>query len=393
MPKSSLARARLRLPCIAGPSRYSYNINTTLLPSNSAPFFLSMSLDLLPVELVIAVAELLGPFSSFDFALTSKAHWKLCEFIITKHRQLFAENHTIDATDSAYPYTNHILWDKLKEISANETVGEYVREISLPSQRATYLDGDAAHDFQLSDQSARPPLEDLDRYIKIRQRIEKLYGWEATAPEYTFFGTDWDEWILRGSSEPIIVMLTHYTPHLRVFRFTDLEMDEIFSNAVRIIAASYSRPSLAPKLPFQHLTTVAVAHWDSEMSCHSDWCIFFCAIPSVRNFVANAMSGDESDDSHEYLPVSNVTELVFCNSVFPTSTIENIVCRTPKLERFSYERGDATVSESVTPTPRRDLKALVDHVGHSLQHLVLESRDRMDDEVSFMPFRISRLIN
>jgi hypothetical protein len=352
-----------------------------------------MSLSSFPVELVVAVVELLGPFSSFDFAITSKVYWKLCDPIIAKHKHLFAENHTIDATDSGYPYKNHILWDKLKEISANETVGEYVRDISLPSERATYLDGNAAHDFQLNAESAQPPPEDLDRYTTIKQRLERVYEWESTAPEDTIFGANWDEWILNGSSEPIIVMLAHYVPYLRIFRFTDLEMDEVFEKAIRFIAGAYNNPSLAPKLPFQHLTTVAVAHWDTEMSCDSDWCILFCAIPSVRNFVTDAMSGDELEQSPGDLPISNVTELVFRNSLFSTSAIEDIVSRTPKLERFSYERGDATISDSVTPTPLRDLKVLVDHVGHSLQHLVFESRDPIDEEVSLCPFHITESMN
>lgn len=333
-----------------------------------------MPIDSLPAEITFAIGAFLDPSSSFSFALTDKRNWSLCYPIITRHKRLFAENRTIDARDSEYPYKNHILWNKLREVLDDNIIGEYVRDISLPSQRPTYLDGDVGHDFQLGTQPTRPPREDLDRYATAKQEMEAMWDHEPSTLDGTFLDLAWDDWIMKGSSEPIIVMLIHYMPYLRTFRFTDLEMEHVFIRVLQLIAKSYGNPSLAPRLPFQHLTTVAVAHWDTELSCTDEWYWFFCAIPSVRNFVANAMSGDRMVAPHEDLPSSNVTELVFHLSVFSSSAFESIVTNTPKLERLSYEIGDSLVSyDSVTP--KEDLGALVDHVGHSLQHLTYEFRD------------------
>jgi hypothetical protein len=339
-----------------------------------------MPLSSFPPELTLTIAGFLDPSSSFNLALTCKAHWNLCNTIIQKHKRLFAENRVIDAKDPSWPYQNHILWDKLREILNDPIVGEYVREISLPSSRAIYLDGDASHEFQLTAQSARLSHEDFDHFGGAGDKIEELYQSLDLASDLPD-GIEWDDWVSKGSSEPILVMLVHHMPYLRTFRFTDLEMSGLFLRYLRATAVAYSDPVLAPRLPFQHLTTVAVAHWDTEMSCDVEWCQLFCAIPSVRNFVANAMGGefDHSLAESDQIPKSNVTELVFQYSRFETTAIEEIVGKTPFLERFSYELAGATVDESVSPMPKQDLKALVQHAGYSLQHLVFETPDYGDD--------------
>ena len=243
-----------------------------------------MSLNSLPPELIINIVENLDPFSSFDVARTNTSWWELCKPIL-KHKRLMAENRTIDAHDSAYPRKNFILWEKLREILDNPTIGEYVRSISLPSSRATYLQADAAHDFELSAEAPQPSKDDLDRYAVVTERMVDLYG--------PGFSNDlsWDGWILKGSSEPIITMLVHCMPYLESFRFTALEMHEVFMKFLQRVVMAYTDPAVAPKLPFQHLTTVAVAHWDTEGSCGTEWCLLFCAIPTVRNFLASARGG------------------------------------------------------------------------------------------------------
>ncbi|KAK7192911.1 hypothetical protein DPSP01_005120 [Paraphaeosphaeria sporulosa] len=345
-----------------------------------------MAFSCLPPELTLSIAERLGPFSSFDFALTCKPLWDLCNTLIQKHKRLFAEHRVINAQDSSWPRTNHILWDKLKEIVNDPNIGEYVRELNLPSSRAIYLDGDACHDFQLTEESAKVPQEDIDRFADAGNRIHDLLqsvdlGYGVPGPR------EWDEWLLHGSSEPIIVMLVQHMPHLRTFRFTDLEMNNVFFGCLCAVAVAYKNPVLAPRLPFQHLTTVSVAHWDTEMSCNVEWCQLFCAIPSVRNFIASAMGGDGLDGVvlPAQLPKSNVTELVFHYSRFETSAIEAIVSNTPRLEKLSYELAGATVAEDISPMPKKDLEALVEHVGHSLQHLAFETPEYGDDFEDDLP--------
>lgn len=342
-----------------------------------------MVLNSLSPELIHAIAERSGPFSSFDLAITCKAHWELCKTLIQKHKQRFAENRVIDAHDSTWPRTNLILWDKLKEILDDPDVGEYVRDLSLPSSRAIYLDGNAANDHQLTDQSPKLPQEDIDRFAEAGNQLRNLLRGSAVG-EFVPRDNEWNEHLFEGSSEPIILMLIHRLTYLKTFRFTVLELSIVF-RCVAAIAVAYNDPVLAPQLPFQHLTTVAVAHWDTEGSTNLSWCLAFCAIPSVRNFVATAMGGDGGNDDFpvEDAPDSNVTELVFSYSRFDNSGIEAIVQKTPVLERFSYEAAGAIVDESVMITPKRDLDALVRHLGDTLQHLLYETPE-YGDEVSIL---------
>ncbi|PVH92509.1 hypothetical protein DM02DRAFT_543496 [Periconia macrospinosa] len=334
-----------------------------------------MVIPSLPLEITLLIADFLDPYTCFDFSIICKSCWSLCAPLVAKHKQLFAENSIIDTTP-AWGTLQPILWEKLNQYLDCPYDGFYVRDITLPSNRSTYLDVNAAHDFQLSRESPAPPQDDIKRYHLAMQMIEERHGQNDNLT------SNWDSWIRKGSSEPILSLLIHYTPNLKIFRFTDLELKEVFLPLLYCIAMGYGNPRLAPNLPFQHLTTVAVAHWDTESSCASDWCQYFCSIPSVRSFVARAMGGSSSRHRDlDGLPSSNVRELVFQNSRFDASAIEQILKKTPLLERFTYDVGDASVAEEVfSVEPDRVLRALQNHVGHSLQHAVFASWADWDNE-------------
>lgn len=324
----------------------------------------------LPPELKLSIVEHLDPASSFNFAITCKDHWKLCDAVNEKHARLFAENRTIDTADFG-----HLLWEKLKEILHDERVGWYVRELSFPSNRQTYWDESVGGNFELTEQTIIPPKEDLNLYYKAAEDIEERYGFEMRSELYK--RGRWDIGLRKGAEEPIINILVHHLPYLKILRVTDAEITTSFYQLMRFIAAGYFDPVLAPKLPFQHLTTVAIAHYDSEMCCDPEWCLFFCSIPTVRNFVAHAMGGDMDGDMFDFLkhiPKSNVKEMAFPYCRFEARALENILVNTPNLSRFSYEVAGAIVSEEVYSTrPRKVLQALVDYVSDSLEHLVLET--------------------
>jgi hypothetical protein len=327
----------------------------------------------LPPELKLSIAENLDPISSFNFAITCKEHWKLCDPINRRHARLFAENRTIDTADAG-----RLLWDKLKEILDDHRVGWYLRDLSLPSNRQTYWDESVGHDFQLTGQTLKPPEEDLIRYYRAVEDVEERYGTEMLTKLY--WKGKWEAGLGNGAEEPIINILVHHLPHLKVFRVTDAEISTSFYGLMRFIAEGYCEPALAPNLPFQHLNTVAIAHHDSEMSVDAEWCHFFCSIPTVQNFVAHAMGGEMLFDFRERIPRSNVRELVFQYCRFDAGALESILMNTPKLERFSYDIAGATVSEEVYSTwPKKVLQSLVENVSDSLEHLVFEADDAGDD--------------
>jgi len=328
-----------------------------------------MAIVSLPPELIVAIAELLDPFTCFDFAVTCKHNWTLCRSILVWQKKLFIENRIVDAQYAHFDELQPILWEKLKETLDDPTIGICIRDISLPSNRSTYLDTQAAHDFQLNDQSPSPPDADVEKYLATIKVIEQRYGPEAALQCGT---SRWHEWIMKGASEPIINILVHHTPFLKVLRITDLEICETFLDLVQFVAESYNHPGLASNLPFQHLTTVAMAHWDTEGSFSPLWCQYFCSIPTLRHFVGRAMGGEITPSIHAPQK-SNVRELVFQYSRIDPDAIDQILRHTPLLQRFTYEAADAIVAEEVYSTdPNQVWRSLSEHVGSSIEHIVFE---------------------
>ena len=236
-----------------------------------------MAFSALPPELKLNICELLDPISSLNFATACKAQWELCRSIIEDHARLFAENESIDTADA-----DRLLWEKLTEVLDNPRLGWYIRDLNLPENRYSYWDPNVAHAFQVQPQTVRPPQELSDRFVSVAREIGKLY---EGIPYISHSIEEIEQRIPDGRDEPIIALIIHYLSHLKIFRYTCIDGEDELFFILRSIAASYADPKKVPTLPLQHLTTVVVAHRDSELCCPADWCVFFTAIPSVRNFI------------------------------------------------------------------------------------------------------------
>ncbi|KAF1957044.1 hypothetical protein CC80DRAFT_535005 [Byssothecium circinans] len=189
-----------------------------------------------------------------------------------------------------------------------------------------------------------------------------------------------------------IAVLIHYFRFLTTLRFTGKRED--FTQAMAIISQAYLSPNLTPErlanLPFRHLTTVAVAHYDTEGCNNPNWCRYFFAIPALQYFLGDMIGAHEDRDDDEELhpretPLgygrSNVKEVVFTNSQIPVSVLKDILARTKALERFSYRGSMGTVS-TARYQPKKVLGLLAEYAAHSLEHLALEY-EWLTEELSF----------
>jgi hypothetical protein len=89
-----------------------------------------MPFDGLPAELKLSIAEHLDPISSFSFAIASRLNWVVCEPVVRKHAWLYQEYKTIDAC-----HAGTLLWNTLKAILKDPSLGWYVRELNVPGSR------------------------------------------------------------------------------------------------------------------------------------------------------------------------------------------------------------------------------------------------------------------
>ncbi|KAF2654720.1 hypothetical protein K491DRAFT_459535 [Lophiostoma macrostomum CBS 122681] len=321
-----------------------------------------MELSTLPNELQLSICELLDPISSFHLAITSKAHWNLFTPVIQNHARLFAENKSFKTSS-----TEHFVWDKY--LSHTKCYGLYVRDLSVRNDR--YWDSEVWAHFQLGSQSSRPPPEVYEPLVAAAHDIKLLY-------KQALEGTDslWpnlESAIQDGSPEPVVALLVHHLPYLKSFRYTDGASGDPFSifDLVDAVVRAYASPVRAPHLPFQHLTTVMIAHWDTEFAVSAEVCLMFLAIPSVRTFVGWQMGG-ECDRDFAGSSKSRAKELLFENSQFHPASLDRILMNIEALERFGYESGGAIVSYDDF-MPKKVIKSLSDHAAHSLENLILNN--------------------
>ncbi|KAH7356207.1 hypothetical protein BKA66DRAFT_501680 [Pyrenochaeta sp. MPI-SDFR-AT-0127] len=356
-----------------------------------------MAFSTLPPELKLNIAEQLDPASSLNFALTSRDHAKLCRSTLRNHARLFAEWQVIDTAHGGVHAGRSeatLLWSTLKEVLEDPRKGWYVRELNLPSSRRYHWDISNLGILP-PDLLAAPPKEDQHIFKKAAQALGGLYPISAAEIDdddrYRFdeiqhpsdFIATLEDRITAGYDDAIIAILVHHLPYLKTIRFTDSETD-CFELMMRRVASGYKDPAIAARLPFQHLTTAAVAHYDSEMCCNADWACFFLCVPSMQTFVAEAMGERTLFGNRQgflpdaAVPISNVTEMFFDRCQFDVEALHVILAGVKHLKRFTYHGGGPIVSESAWYEPKKVIAAIAAHVGHSLEELVLGQGDDAD---------------
>ena len=331
-----------------------------------------MSLSILPPELKLNIAEHLDPGSTCRFARTSKAHLALCKDILREDARLSAQYSVVTPSG----YDDHLVWNLAREILQDQRKAWFVRDMSLLPDRPERNDD----------------MSDEDKKL-IRNAVKAFLP--KYHPDWTFFNADTEnpesldddmDSVAEGFEDPILVILFHHLPRLRTFRMT-VNGVGCLAGFLRRVAAGYRDPTTASRMPLQQLKTAAVAHHDTEFSCSVDWAVYFLCIPSLRIFAAFSMGSEDvrsSDDdpdagfgnSEAHLrniagaPVSNVEQLAFDNCQFNPQSLNLILSMTKNLKKFGYHAGGHIVAYQDCE-PRRVIKALAKHVGHSLEELQL----------------------
>ncbi|KAI8934409.1 hypothetical protein NX059_009144 [Plenodomus lindquistii] len=211
-----------------------------------------------------------------------------------------------------------------------------------------------------------------------------------------------------GSYDAITILLLHQLPNINTLTFViDIGAEDYVSlnQIMRLIAAGYQDPTIAPKLPLHKLKTAATICANTRGCNYVDWACNFSYIPSLRAFTTWAMgSEDVSFNGEDHLrivsaPVSNVEELLFSRCQFDTASLDTLLPHIKNLRKFTYAAGVATVAYSYFEL-RKLIKALAKYAGHSLEQLVLEEeyagyRDDEDHDpwVSLQGFQVLRSFN
>ena len=231
-----------------------------------------MNIFALPTELQLSVCELLDPFSCFDYATSCKTIWALSEPLVKEHKRHFQDYKSLESPNEEYS-----IWKKTEELLSDSRIGDYVRDLSFRGSRC-YWDQRVWSQYQIKPDMARPPQALCERLLVAMTGIQDIYARDPSSAV--------EDAIRDGSEEPLVAILAHSAPNLRSFRYTT-GGDSKFNMFHMLVAITTAYGGCEPvsQLPFQHLTTVVVAHWDTEGVCDARWCALFTAIPSVRNFV------------------------------------------------------------------------------------------------------------
>jgi hypothetical protein len=346
-----------------------------------------MSLSSLPAELQLNIVEHLDPDSNLQFALTCKENATLCGSVLEEHGFRLSEWQVIDTTNG-----KTLLWEKLKEFIQYPSLGWYIRELNLPSDRQYSWnpaenhagDGPSNRDKELFARAARQ-LQNLYPLLeKVHHQDHNYLADSITNPD-DLIGTI-QERIDGCYEDGVIAILLHYLPNLQTIRITDIKTYALELMLYRI-ACAYKSPEKSRHLPLKHLKTVSIAHWDSELSCSPDWACYFSSIPTVKTIAAYAMGNSPWDVVAKQLcsqPLSNVTELFLFQCQMDVEGLATILKGIKNLIKFTYTAGGSTVSD-MSYDPKRVIKALLEHAAHSLEELVLDQEDFAED-VSLPPF-------
>ncbi len=329
-----------------------------------------MSFESLPVELKLFILELLEPQWSFNFAITSKEQFRLCQSILEHHTEQFLEWHTIDFEndeddlgfeDCTSP------WSILEAILEDPRKGWYIKQLDLSNNRPSEWSEDNPDDLP---EKYREPFKAAARALRDLYPVIDGTGMVGDLVAHL------EECIDMGFGDPIVAILIHHLPYLEIINITDSGLTTCFLDVVYRLAMEYEQPAKASKLPFQRLKTATVSHWDTEGGCDASWAFCFLCIPSLQTFAARDMGHAFTPGKFESLDVhlgrlSNVSELFFVECCFDLNELQLMLRMTKALKKLTYTEEGYTTWTADKNEPTKLLQCIVTCLADSLEVLVL----------------------
>ncbi|KAF2742654.1 hypothetical protein M011DRAFT_264207 [Sporormia fimetaria CBS 119925] len=262
----------------------------------------------LPAELRLSIVENLDPRSAFNFAITCKANWILCNRIVKHHAHMYAL-HQVQRWTTPFE-----VWNLFKTVVCDSDKSDYVREISY---------------------DVVPPFADHNHNLD-HHEWEKVDKFEYNIPSDLVVKAQEQRW------SPL-TLLVHFLPALETLRFNITDyLEPLDEGFVYYVAEKYAHmkelsPHKIPDLPFRNLKTVIeVREYPSSQNfSDAEWCRIWLAIPSLRTYVARKLTTRVWAGVKSFS--SNLTELVLLRCRLGSSDMQRILKSTALLERFTME--------------------------------------------------------
>jgi hypothetical protein len=342
-----------------------------------------MSLLNLPTELKLLAMEQMSPVDGLHFAMSCKEIWNACHPIVKMHgEKAKLYRHINLGTEESG------VWALVNKILDEPSIANYVRETDMQEDRNVFYDPNVRTNDEITATTARPPPEDVTRYLNhaikdpylrvpLPQELQVEFGFRDGAPPTI------GKALADGSDGPMINLFLSLVPNLISLNYTTDGDSFWLKHYLKYVALAYATPTSA--LPLQNLKHVLIWPLDNEQYLPWQWIRYFIALPSLRTIAAGLVGDSGWDDPviPESLPKSNVTSLRFAWSELEVESLRNVLVATPVLVSFKYENG--SLSEDVYD-PKGIMAALGDHAAHSLKHLVLKDKHRVE-VVSFSGFQ------
>ncbi|KAJ4288377.1 hypothetical protein N0V90_011611 [Kalmusia sp. IMI 367209] len=346
----------------------------------------------LPAEIRLSIVELLNPDDALRFAAVNKGMWQLCDSLITTHRIMVTEYRHFYADSD-----QKTVWKLFNDLSDDPRVADYVLVFQMSIVDNAFYDPKVRwHDPPVVGDWLKPDPLDVAKYIRAADdsfflATPAIMEWEPYAGRNLSeirTSEDLHKALEDGDTDPMMPLVLTRLHALQTLRLIPCHRAPWFTNALRVISAACADPVNNPGLNglFQHLKTVQLSHWDTELCIAWESAVFFTRLPSLEYFSAHMIGGgmhrDEEDDADipDYwkpalAPTSNLKTLLFSRSMISSEVVNVILSNCKALETFEYDAGGASISWDAEYDPRGFMSAIIQYCAHSIERLVLENDD------------------
>ena len=291
------------------------------------------SLQSLPLELLLSVADYLTSRELFSLCVTCKQYWKELEPVVQKKRQA-EEYREIDF--SAFDYEARATLQHL--LLENPSLLHFVEKVIIEKELHSYEVVCDENGTMLGRRWKRRDLDTSNAFISLIRDDSLLYslhGIEGDEPEE--YRNKLEQAIRDGDDGPLLAYFLELVPNLEELHLPLIPYmwsDSWMFSSVKQIVVAYS--GVHRSLPLQRLTRIEFTdHYPTVVKL--DW--VFCAmrIPSLRSLRVSARSQVQGSDARvdQCVALSNIDDLELDFEAIAPETVSQILASVRSLKRFS----------------------------------------------------------